>query len=350
MGSGGGGKSIATASPYAPWLQGHLIELADTAADYAYGGRQGEPFGFDQVSDDYLARTAPRFAQFDPFQSRAQQAAADAFERGDMYGGRSSSAMDAAIGGLSSMQAIQPTYQERGFDFGTFDRGTADRYMNPYMQSVVDQQMLAAGDEFKRQQSRSDAERVASGARGGYREAVDQAVARAQQGRVMADIQARGSESAFRDAQEQFERDRAASITAARMGDESAFRAAQERMNAARENEANRLRQAQAFADMGGRYSDLDTQAQARDIQRRDAMSAAGRERQTLEQAMRDQAFAEYMREFDYPMEQMRFLSGILAGVPTQANAYVRTPGPSIFQQGLGTAATLGGAYLAGRR
>jgi len=350
MGSGAGGKSVTTASPYAPWLQGHLIELADTAADYAYGGRQGEPFGFDQVSDDYLARTAPRFAQFDPFQSRAQQAAADAFERGDMYGGRSSSAMDAAIGGLSSMQAIQPTYQERGFDFGTFDRGTADRYMNPYMQSVVDQQMLAAGDEFKRQQSRSDAERVASGARGGYREAVDQAVARAQQGRVMADIQARGSESAFRDAQEQFERDRAASITAARMGDESAFRAAQERMNAARENEANRLRQAQAFADMGGRYSDLDTQAQARDIQRRDAMSAAGRERQTLEQAMRDQAFAEYMREFDYPMEQMRFLSGILAGVPTQANAYVRTPGPSIFQQGLGTAATLGGAYLAGRR
>jgi len=350
MGSGAGGKSVTTASPYAPWLQGHLIELADTAADYAYGGRQGEPFGFDQVSDDYLARTAPRFAQFDPFQSRAQQAAADAFERGDMYGGRSSSAMDAAIGGLSSMQAIQPTYQERGFDFGTFDRGIADRYMNPYMQSVVDQQMLAAGDEFKRQQSRSDAERVASGARGGYREAVDQAVARAQQGRVMADIQARGSESAFRDAQEQFERDRAASITAARMGDESAFRAAQERMNAARENEANRLRQAQAFADMGGRYSDLDTQAQARDIQRRDAMSAAGRERQTLEQAMRDQAFAEYMREFDYPMEQMRFLSGILAGVPTQANAYVRTPGPSIFQQGLGTAATLGGAYLAGRR
>jgi hypothetical protein len=350
MGSPSGGNSVTTASPYAPWLQGHLVELADTAADYAYGGRQGEPFGFDQVSDDYLARTAPRFAQFDPFQSRAQQAAADAFERGDMYGGRSSSAMDAAIGGLSSMQAIQPTYQERGFDFGTFDRGTADRYMNPYMQSVVDQQMLAAGDEFKRQQSRSDAERVASGARGGYREAVDQAVARAQQGRVMADIQARGSESAFRDAQEQFERDRAASITAARMGDESAFRAAQERMNAARENEANRLRQAQAFADMGGRYSDLDTQAQARDIQRRDAMSAAGRERQTLEQAMRDQAFAEYMREFDYPMEQMRFLSGILAGVPTQANAYVRTPGPSIFQQGLGTAATLGGAYLAGRR
>jgi len=347
---GSAGKSITTASPYAPWLQGHLMELADTAADYAYGGRQGEPFGFDQVSDDYLARTAPRFAQFDPFQSRAQQSAADAFDRGDMYAGQRDASMDAALGGLSSMQAIQPTYQEQQFDFGTFDQGAAQDYMNPYMQSVVDQQMLAAGDEFKRQQTRSDAERVASGARGGYREAVDQAVARAQQGRVMADIQARGSESAYRDAQEQFERDRAAGITAARMGDESAFRAAQERMDASRENQANLLRQAQAFADMGGRYSDLDAQAQAREAQRRGAMSTAGAERQTLEQAMRDQAFSEYMREFDYPMEQMRFLSGILAGVPTQANAYVRTPGPSILQQGLGTAATLGGGYLAGRR
>ena len=350
MGGGSPGKSVTTASPYAPWLQGHLMELADEASSYAYGGRGGEPFGFDQVSETYVDKVDPRFAGFSPYQQRAQESAFNAFQQGDRFGGSTSGAMDAAMGGLSSMQTINPTYQERGFDFGTFDQDAAQEYMNPYTQSVVDQQMLAATDEFKRQQNRSDAERIASGATGGYREAVDEAVARSQQGRVMSDIQARGSESAYRDAQEQFERDRTAGITATRMGDESAFRAAQERQNAAFENQANILRQAQAFADMGGRYSDLDTDSMTREAQRRDAMSAAGREQQMMDQAMRDLAFDEYMREFNYPRDQMEWLSGILAGVPTQANAYVRTPGPGLLQTGLGAASTLGGAYLAGRK
>ena len=345
---GGGSKSVTTASPYAPWLQGHLMELADEAASYAYGGRGGEPFGYDQVYETYLDKVNPRFADFDPYQKAAQESAYNAFQRGDEFSGRSSQAMDSAMGGLSSMQVIDPTYQSQGFDFGEFDSQTAEKYMSPYQQ-VVDQQILAANQEFERQKNLTDAEKVATGARGSYREAVEQAVADAQQGRVIADIQARGSEAAFRNAQEQYERDRLASIRAAEMGDESAFRAAQQRMEADRENQANILRQSQAFADMGGRFSELDTAAQAREIQRRDQLSEAGRERQALEQAMRDLGFDEYMREFDYPREQMRFLSGILAGVPTQSNAYVRTPGPGLFQQGLGAATALGGLAMAGR-
>jgi len=350
-GSGGGGKSVSTASPYAPWLQGHLMELADEASSYAYGGRGGEPFGFDQVAGDYMQRVQPRFAEFSPYQRVAQGATYDMFSRGDQYGGRRTASADAAVGGLSSMQAIDPTYQAQSFDFGRFtDPGAYQEYMNPYMQSVVDEQILAANDEFKRQEALSDAQRVASGARGGYREAVDQAVARSQQGRVIADIQARGSEAAYRDAQRQYEADRAASIQAAQMGDQSAYRAAQDRMQADIQNQGNILRQAQAYSQMADLYSNLDTASQARESQRINALSTAGREQQMLQQAMADLAFDEYMREFSYPRDQMQWLSGILAGVPTQANAYVRTPGPGLLQQGLGTAAALGGAYMAGRQ
>jgi len=81
-----------------------------------------------------------------------------------------------------------------------------------------------------------------------------------------------------------------------------------------------------------------------------DKMSAAGAERYRLEQAKKDLAFDEYMREFNYPQEQMSWLSGIMSGVPTQANAYVRTPGPSGLQSGIGAATALGGAALAARR
>lgn len=536
MGSGGGGNSVTSASPYAPWLQGYLTELADNAASYAYGGRQGEPFGFDQVADDYMARTAPRFEQFDPYQTAAQDASAGMFDRGDLLTGRTMGAADAALGGLSSMQAVSPTYGASQFNFGSsmdalgalsetpsmgmtpyggdiptygvtpeFGRtpevgltprlgqtpqvgmtpdmgrtpevgmtpqfqGSLDDYMNPYFQSVVNQQIDAANEQFLKDQSLSDAQRVASGARGGYREAVDQAVARAQNQKLISDIQAQGSEAAFRDAQERmfrdrargediferdrtnvqnifdrdranmqgvfqadranlqdvfrqdraaeqaafqadraniqdifdrdranaqsafqadrqnfqdifdrnranrqgifqadranlqdvfgrdrgfmqdlFERDRAAGIRGAEMSDDSAYRAAQMDFDAQGQNVANTLRQAQAYTDMSRFFDDLDTRMQDRERARISGMADAGGQRQALGQALRDLSFDEYMREFMYPQEQMRFLSGILAGVPTQANAYVRTPGPGLFQQGVGAATALGGLALAGR-
>lgn len=356
-----GGKppkgGTTTSSPYAPWLKGHLMELVGNAGDYAYGGRGGEPFGFSNfneetgnfVSDEYLQKVDPRFANFDPYQTEAQQATARMYDRGDRYSAESLGAANAAMGGLSNMQAIRSGYTPTTFEAGQFNQAAADQYMNPYMQSVVDSQTRAARDEYERQENMSDAERVASGARGGYREAVDQAVGRSQQGQVMADIQARGSEAAYRDAQQMYNQDRQARLEAEGMSDQSLFRADEQRMRADMENQSNRLRQAQARAEMSKLFSDLDQQTQAREYNRIGELSSAGNERYQLEQARRDLAFDEYMREFEYPKEMMRFMSGIMSGVPTQANAYVRTPGPNLLQSGIGAATALGGAALAAR-
>jgi hypothetical protein len=356
-----GGKppksSVSTSSPYAPWLKGHLMELVEAGADYTYGGRGGEPFGFSNfneetgnfVSDEYLQKVDPRFADFDPYQLEAQQATARMYDQGDRFSAESLGAANSAMGGLSNMQAVSSGYVPTSFEGGQFDQAAADQYMNPYMQSVVDSQSRAARDEYARQEMGTDAERVASGSRGGYREAVDQAVGRAQQGQVMADIQGRGSEAAYRDAQQMFDRDRTSRLEAEGMSDQSLFRADEQQMRAALENQSNTLRQAQARSEMSKLYSDLDQQTQARENSRINQLSAAGNERYQIEQSRRDLAFDEYMREFEYPKEMMRFMSGIMSGVPTQANAYVRTPGPNLLQSGIGAATALGGAALAAK-
>jgi len=354
-----GGKpakgSVSTSSPYAPWLKGHLMELVEEGAKYAYGGRGGEPFGFSNfndetgryVSDEFMQKVDPRFAEFDPYQQEAQLATSRMYDQGDQYAGQSLSAANSAMGGLANMQAVSSGYRPNTFDGGEFNQAAADKYMNPYMQSVVDSQSRAARDEYKMQENVSDAERVASGARGGYREAVDQAVGRAQQGQVMADIQGRGSEAAYRDAQQMFDRDRSARLEASGMSDESMYRSSEQQMQADFENQSNRLRQAQARSEMSKLYSDLDQQQQARAYNRINQLSSAGNERYQVDQARRDLAFDEYMREFNYPKESMQWMSGILAGVPTQANAYVRTPGPNLLQSGIGAATALGGAAIA---
>ena len=69
--------------------------------------------------------------------------------------------------------------------------------MSPYMQNVVDIQKRTAEEEFDRQQARDRMSRVTSGARGGYREALQEMLGGAQQAQVMSDIQAKGSQAAF---------------------------------------------------------------------------------------------------------------------------------------------------------
>lgn len=357
---GGSSKSITTASPYAPWLQSHLQNLVKNASAYAYGGRGGESFDFHKSTGDpydtrtnaemFAERVAPRFAEFDPYQTEAQQAAKSMYDQGDQYSQQSLGAANQAMGGLANMQTIQSSYKPTEFQGGEFDQSAADKYMNPYMQTVVEAQKRAAREEFARQQNQSNADVIAQGAMGGYRQAVDDAVARAQQANVMSDIQGAGSMAAYNSAQQAFDRDRNARIEAEGMSDMSRFRRSEQQYGADVENQANILRQAQARADMSTLYSDMDKNTQDRAYNRIGRMSDAGRERYALEQAKKDLAFDEYMREFNYPQEQMSWLAGIMSGVPTQANAYVRTPGPSALQSGIGAATALGGAAMAARR
>ena len=91
-----------------------------------------------------------------------------------------------------------------------FGGAEAQQYMDPYMQSVVSRQQDDAVEQFRRQQAERSAGAVQAGAFGGSRQAVQEGIAEEALGRQLGDIQATGSQRAFEQAQQQFERDRAA--------------------------------------------------------------------------------------------------------------------------------------------
>ena len=103
------------------------------------------------------------------------------------------------------------TYSGFGFDptrqFGTDE---AARYMSPYMQAVVEDQKSQAIQDFERQAASRDAAAVRAGAFGGSRQAVQEALAEESLQDRLGSIGATGAQAAFQEAQQQFERDRAA--------------------------------------------------------------------------------------------------------------------------------------------
>ena len=342
---GGGGNSQAYQSTMPPWARDAHQRLVGEAESFAYGR-------------DYPVYGQERIAGFRPEEEAGFAAREEMFERGDPYGDWASGQLEAAGQIPGQFADVDPTYGAQDFDFGRFiDPGAgggpsiAQQYMSPYQQSVTDAELRVAREEYERQMNRSDAERVSSGAMGGYREAVDQAFGRGEQARNLGEIQARGSQSAFVNAQEQYQRDRSAAIEAAKMGDESAFKAAKMRMDADLANQKRLFDEVEARSRLAAGASDLGSAAQTRALERIRELERSGVSQREMEQARKDLAYEDFLRQERWPQTQMNWLQGIVSGVPGGMETYSKSPGPDTIAQllGLGVGAAglkglLGGA------
>jgi hypothetical protein len=162
---------------------------------------------------------------------------------------------------------FRPDFQFQQAQFREPDRFTGEQvqdYMSPYMQSVVDQQQRQAQLEFERQGSSRAAQAVQAGAFGGSRQAVQESLAEEALARQMGDIQARGSQSAFEQAAQQFGSDRAA-----RMAVDQSRAGELARVQSSAAGEQARVDQAR-FTELAGRES-----AQAAEFARAGNMEAA---------------------------------------------------------------------------
>ena len=200
---GKGSKSYAT--PLAPWVSGAHRRLIREAEAEAYGTA-------------YNPYEGDRLAGWTPEEQAGFQARRDMFAGGDPYADWAGGQLQYAAGLPGQLGDITPGYDAREYDFGEFDQSAADKYMNPYVRSVLGFEKQAARDEFARQNLRTAAERTSSGSRGGYREALQGFLGTGEEARAMAEIESRGMGRAYESAQQQFERDRMAGIQAARMG------------------------------------------------------------------------------------------------------------------------------------
>jgi hypothetical protein len=249
--------------------------------------------------------------------------------------------------------------QEFGFDpTRQFTGDELARYMDPYMDTVVRRQQEDAFEQFRRMQAGRDAQAVTAGAFGGSRQAVQQGIAEEALGRQLGDIQATGQQRAFEQAQQQFERDRTAQMRREQeMADEAARVqgidvSEQARVQGATADEAMRQREFQLqsmgfTADMAREIATLGERARAGDIQAAQLLEAQGLGEMAREQAGLDMAYQDFLRQQQFPQDQLGFYSGILRGLPVGDAGTTTTmqPQASPMQQALGAGISLLGLY-----
>ena len=128
------------------------------------------------------------------------------------------------------MQAAQSSYgqgpleQFRMAGPQQFGQQQASEYMSPYMQNVVETQKREATRDARRGQVVQDLGAARQGTYGGSRQLLAGLERERNLGTQLGDIQARGSQAAYENAQQQFERDRAAGLTTGQQNLDAALR------------------------------------------------------------------------------------------------------------------------------
>jgi hypothetical protein len=385
--------------------------------------------GQGQLNQEYTPYPYERIAGFTPAQEQVQQnvlglGAPNQFAMGSglaaAAGQGSLLASDYAPGQFNAQQVTAgqvnaPSMRAAQTSFGSgpleqfrmaaperFGQAQAQEYMSPYIRNVLDVQKREAIRDAQKGQVAQDLGAARQGTYGGSRQLLAGIERERNLGQQLGDIESRGLQSAFENAQSQFERDRGAGMTAGQqnlgaalqqqqLGTQTGLQAAlanltsaqqsnvqnlaaqlqtqglnaEQSMRAALANqqsnlEAQRLgEQSRQFGSqqglaglaqagqMGQTLGNLGQYQQQADLQRLQAQAGAAGEVRALEQQYLDQMYGDFLRQRDFPMEQLGQFSSLLRGLPMQLNstqtAYA-TP-PSFASQALGAGLAGLGAY-----
>jgi hypothetical protein len=233
--------------------------------------------------------------------------------------------------GASAMRGLGASgYTANPIQQSAFGSQQAQQYMSPYMDQVLSRQKAAAVQDFNEGRPTRETQAIKSGAFGGYRSAIQEGVAQRGLGERLSDIDASGRQKAFENAQAQFERDRAASMSA--QGTTEAQRLAAEQYG---------LAGAGLGMQAGTALSNLGASRQGLTLQQADALQRQGGAQQQQEQRDLDMQYQDFLNQTGFDKQQINFLSNILRGVPVQPSTVQNTyanPNPLAQLGGLGIA------------
>jgi len=219
---------------------------------------------------------------------------------------------------------------------GTFDAPAAEYYMSPYQSNVTDIAVREARRQGDIERSRGAMGAIGRGTFGGARQSLMQSEQDRNLAQNIGDIRAKGQESAFQSAQQQFERDQARRMQAAQLGQQAQQYQAGLGKDIGLAGLTAGLQGSQALGALGATE-------QATDIERLRAQAASAGESQALQQERLNQQYQQFMDQQNYQKSQLEYLSNILRGnaaaLGTTQTMYA--PAPSLASQ-------LGGVGLAG--
>ena len=320
-GGGGGGsptpQQVTTTTSNIPdWLQAPTQRMV----------ARGEALS----NQPYQAYTGQKIAGFSPAQQEAFQQIYNLQAPGEYDAAGQTIAGATQFGAAGAQQAMN--YGAGQFaPAGTFGSAEAQQYMSPYQQAVTDIAKREAMGEAQMLNRQLAGQAAKAGAFGGSRFGVEQALLGSKLATNLSDIQTKGSQEAYLNAQQQFERDRAARMTVAQQQEAARQAAAGINLQGAQFGAQTGLTAASQLANLG-------TAKQASDLQRIQALSAAGEQQQALEQQKLADAYNTYLEKRDWNKNQLGYLSGLIRGTPfstTQVQG-TQTAAPSTLSQGLG--------------
>jgi hypothetical protein len=221
-----------------------------------------------------------------------------------------------------------------------FGQTQANQYMSPYMQSVVDVQKAEAMRDAQKGLVAQNLASAGKGTYGGARNALMQAEADRNLQTQLGGIQAKGAQDAFTNAQQQFERDRAAGLTTAQQNLQAMLGVQQlgstQSLEAQRANQAAQMQAAQGLGALGDVLTRSGTAEQASDIDRLKTMGAYGDLQRATQQQQIDARYQDFLKQIGYPQEQLGNMADILRGVPIAKlgeSTTTTTPPPSFASQ-----------------
>ena len=223
MGKGGGSPPPAPtqvsqltipeyAQPYMEKLLGRTEALTSRALPVYQGQRIAAP-GVAQREVQQSVRNLQTPGGFRTAENMAVTAGQEALAR-SQYTPSRFDMMNIQAPNLNQfgMQGAQTYFRPQISTPAMFGTQQAQAYMSPYMQTVVDVQKRKAIEDAQKAQLGQNLASARQGTYGGARQALLQAEREKALTEGLGDIQARGLQSSFEQAQQQFERDRAAQM------------------------------------------------------------------------------------------------------------------------------------------
>jgi len=270
----------------------------------------------------YQTYDRQRVAEFSPLQEAAY-GRAGAMETSPQLGAATTAAQD--VTGRAMGTSYDP------YQMGQFTAGTAQQYMNPYLEAAMEPQLREAQRTSEIQRTADQAQAVRSGAFGGSRQAIVEAERQRNLGTQMGDIRARGYQSAFDQAQQNFARE-------------------QQLREQSRQYGAGLGMQGLGLGLQGaGLLGQLgQTQfGQGRDIAQ--LQGQFGTQQQQNRQRLLDTQYQDFLNQQRFPYQQLEFFGNMLRGTPMGTVQSMYSPPPSAIGQVAGLGIGLGGLSQLGR-
>lgn len=310
----------------------------------AYTEPRISPFGEDQLAAFDLARGLPGVGQ-------AQYGTAN-----DLTGA------GAGVMANSGYQAgtINPmNVAADQVSTGTWNTAAAQQYMDPYLTQVMDTVLARGEDMFARDQNDRNSRAARSGAFGGLRQGVEDAVSNSEFRRNVSEREAALMSDAYRTGMSGFMQDQGRALQAGMSNQDANLRAGlanqstgieAARLNEMFRQEQARLGQAQAqgLGAFGEQFANLADRERSNYVDSIDMLRDVGLDQQRQTQASLDLAYEDFQNQRDYEMRMLDFYNNIIRGNVTGMNQSVSGyQYSSPYSQALGLGLGAAGLYQA---